>query len=175
VNGLAGAALALVLAAGPLHAQEDHEHGDRRGPASDHVFKVVDGYFIGNLKERLDLTDEQFGRVVPHVQRLQSDRRELTRRRFRAMRKALLSGTATEAAVEELLREVKAVEAEEFATLRRDREAVDAVLTPLQQAKYRLLEVEVERRVRRALAGSHRDPRPGRSPRGPGREKPPDE
>jgi hypothetical protein len=168
------AALAVALSVTGVHAQEGRERDEHRGPAPDQVLKMVDGYFIANLKERLGLTDEQFARVVPHVQRLQEDRRTLTRRRFRAtheMRKALLSGAATEATIEELLREVKAVEAEEPATLRRDREAVDAVLTPLQQAKYRLLEVEVERRVRHALSRSRS--RSGRPPRGPGEEPPP--
>jgi Spy/CpxP family protein refolding chaperone len=133
---------------------------------------MVERHFIGNLKERLDLSDDQLSRLVPHVQRLQDDRRQLVQRRFRAMRelnRVLASGTATEAAVGDLLREVKALEEEEPATLRRDREAIDAVLTPVQQAKYRLLEAEVERRVRHAMArarGSRRPPR-ARQPDGP--------
>ena len=162
------AAVALALPLTAALAQEDRAPDNRPGLPPEHVFKMVDGYFIGNLKERLDLTDEQFTRVVPHVQRLQTDRRELTRRRFRAMfemRRALESGTATEATIEELLREVKAVEGEEPAALRRDREAVDAVLTPVQQAKYRLLELEVERRVRHALSRAHGPGRNGRPPR----------
>jgi Spy/CpxP family protein refolding chaperone len=174
---LAALLFALCFAAPVVRAQQEREGDERRRPAPDKLFKMVDGYFLANLKERLDLTDEQYARVVPHVQRLQGNRRELTRRRLRAMhemRKALLSGTATEAAVEELLREVKAVEADEDATLRRDREAVDAALTPVQQAKYRLLEIEVERRVRHALAGSHGRGGPGRARRGPGREPPPE-
>jgi hypothetical protein len=42
---------------------------------------------------------------------------------------------------------------------------VDAVLTPLQQAKYRLLELEVERRVRHALSRTYGPGRDGRPPR----------
>ena len=38
------------------------------------------------------------------------------------------------------------------ATVRRDMEAIDAVLDPVQQAKYRLLEVEVERKLRGLMA-----------------------
>ena len=173
---VAAAALAAAIAAAPIYAEQDRASEERHGPAPDHVFKMVDGYFLGNLKERLDLTDEEFGRVVPHVQRLQTDRRELMRRRFRAMhalRKTLLSGNATEASVEELLREVKAVEAEESAALRRDREAIDGVLSPLQQAKFRLLEVEMERRVRNALSRSHGPSRSNRPPRGDERRPPP--
>jgi Spy/CpxP family protein refolding chaperone len=175
----AAAALALLVLCVPAAgAQEGREDGRRHGPPQDHVFKMVDSYFINNLKQRLDLTDEQLTRVVPHVQRLQSDRRELAQRRMRAMRelnRVLLSGTATEAAVRELLREVKAVEAEEPATLGRDREAIDAVLSPVQQAKYRLLEAEVERRVRHAMARARGGRRPSRAPRQaePERQTPP--
>ena len=149
------ATLALVLAAAVAPAQEPrHREGHGRPPRED-VFQMVDTYFVGNLKDRLELTDDQLARLLPRVKQLQSDRRELAQRRFRAMhelRGALRSGTATEAGVQELLREIKAVETEEPAALRRHREAIDAVLTPVQQAKYRLLEVEVERRVRQALS-----------------------
>ncbi len=139
---------------------------------------MVDAYFMSNLKERLGLTDEQLARLVPHVTRHQTHRRELAQRRFRAMvemRRVLLSGSATEPAIEELLREVKGVEVEEPATLRRDMEAIDAVLTPVQQAKYRLLEAEVERRVRRALSRPRGGPggRPGRKGRPPDRDQRP--
>lgn len=164
----AAALLALLLLAPAAPAQEGREPDPRHGPPQDHVFKMVDGYFIGNLKARLDLSEDQHARLVPHVRRLQDDRRELAQRRFRAMRelnRVLVSGTATEAAVGDLLREVKAIEEEEPATLRRDREAIDAVLTPVQQAKYRLLEAEVERRVRRAMSRSRGSRRPGRAPR----------
>jgi Spy/CpxP family protein refolding chaperone len=169
VIGRAGAALALVLSAASAFAQPPPDDaGPGPGPSPDHVFRMVDAYFVKNLKERLELTDDQFARVVPPVQKLQRDRRELTRRRFRAMfelRRVLTTGGATEAAVEGLLRDLKAVEAEEPATLRRDREAIDAVLTPVQQAKFRVFEAEVERRVRHALArqgrGGGRRPRPG--------------
>jgi Spy/CpxP family protein refolding chaperone len=167
------AVLALALAATAAPAQERRERDGRQGPPQDRVFRMVDAFFVGRLKERLDLTDDQHARLVPHVQRLQNDRRDLAQRRIRAMRDlhaALLSGTATEAAVGELLREVKAVEEEEPATLRRDREAIDAVLTPVQQAKFRLLEAEVERRVRHAMSKARGPRRPNRAPRDPDRQ-----
>ena len=166
---------AAVLAAGSALAQEEEPRA-RRGPEAgpEHVVKMVDEYFVRNLTERLGLSDEQLARVLPPVRKLQNDRRALTRRRFRAMselRRSLASGGATEGAIEELLREVKAVESEEATTLRRDREAVDGVLTPLQQAKFRVLESEVERRVRHALSRQGRGARPHQRPRN--REAPP--
>ena len=153
-----GGLLALLLLGGAAFAQEDRprpDRSDRHGPPQEHVFKMVDAYFIANLKERLALSDDQLARLVPHVTRHHRDRRTLVQRRMRAMiemRRLLMSGTATEAAVQDLLREVKAVEAEEPVTLRRDMDAIDALLTPVQQAKYRLLVVEVERKLRALMS-----------------------
>jgi hypothetical protein len=114
------------------------------------AFRMVDAYFLSNLQESLGLTDEQFVRILPLVKRLQSDRRQFAQRRQRAlqeMRKQLQSGGATEGRLEELLREVKAVESELPTVIRRDLDAIDSVLTPIQQAKYRVLELEVERKI----------------------------
>jgi hypothetical protein len=158
---------ALAAAAFPQAREGAGRDADRPRPREE-VFRMVDAYFVGNLQERLGLTDEQFARVMPRVKRLQSDRRELMQRRFRAMqelRRLLMSGTATESQVEEQLRQVKAVEQEEPATLRRDMDAVDAVLSPVQQAKYRLLEVEVERKIRQAMGRMRLSPLRG-GPRG---------
>lgn len=173
------ATLALVLAAAPASAQEPRRREGHAWPPRDDVFQMVDAYFVGNLKDRLELTDDQLARLLPRVRGLQSDRRELAQRRFRAMhemRAVLRSGTATEAGVQGLLREMKAVETEEPAALLRHREAIDAVLTPVQQAKYRLLEVEVERRVRQALSRSRGGGRgrPGREQRPSSPEEPPE-
>ena len=68
----------------------------------------------------------------------------------------LEAGGATEARVADLLKEVRAAEAEQAETIRQDMDAIDAALTPLQQAKYRLLEGEVERKIR----GAHERPAP---------------
>jgi hypothetical protein len=118
------------------------------------AFRMVDAYFVSNLQESLGLTDEQFVRILPMVKRLQNDRRQFAQRRQRAlqeMRKQLQSGGATEGRLEELLREVKGVESEQPTVIRRDLDAIDSVLTPIQQAKYRILELEVERKIREVM------------------------
>jgi hypothetical protein len=131
---------------------------------------MVDAYIISNLQESLGLTDEQFVKLLPLVKRLQSDRRDAASRRalaMRQMRRLLGSGRASEAQVLELLSQVKAMESEEPAKLRRDIEAIDAVLTPLQQAKFRVLEMEVEFRIREIMGQIHRQGRPEGRPRPP--------
>jgi Spy/CpxP family protein refolding chaperone len=132
---------------------------------------MVDAYIISNLQESLALTDEQFVKLLPLVKRLQSDRREAAARRaqaMRQMRRLLGSGRASEAQVVDLLQQVKAMEAEEPEKQRRDLAAIDAVLTPLQQAKFRVLEMEVDFRIREIM-GEVRQRRPGARPRPPAR------
>ena len=112
---------------------------------------MVDAYIARNLQESLGLTDEQLGKLLPRVTRLHHDRRELVDRRLqnlRELRRLLASGTATEAQVGQRLVEAKRLENEEPMRLRRNREAVDAALSPLQQAKFRVLEAEVEQKIR---------------------------
>lgn len=145
----------------------DRARSDRSGRADDptaHIpelrdetFRLMDAYFISNLQESLGLTEEQFSKALPLVKKLQSDRRDFARRRMQALRllrKALSSGTATEAGVVDLLKELKAASADERAGTLRNLEVLDAVLTPIQQAKYRVFEAEVDLRLRHLLARS---------------------
>jgi len=94
-------------------------------------------------------------------------------RALQEMRKLLQSGGATEGRLEELLREVKAVESEQAPAIRRDLDAVDAVLSPVQQAKYRILELEVERKIREVMTQMRGQARPSGRGRPRNGEEPP--
>lgn len=123
----------------------------------DETFRLMDAYLISNLQESLGLTDEQFGKALPLVKKLQSDRRDFAKRRMQALRllrKTLLSGSATEPGVVDLLKDLKNASADERAGTLRNLEVLDAVLTPIQQAKYRVFEAEVDLRLRHLLARS---------------------
>lgn len=157
------AACLTVASGAPAFAQQRPGAGGVK--PRDEAFRMIDAYIVSNLQESLLLTDEQFTKLLPLVKRLQRDRRELVQRRIQAlmeMRRTMAQGVATEARVQELLRELKAVEVEEPTTIRRDMDAIDALLSPLQQAKYRLLEVEVERKLRALMSQM----RPGAGARG---------
>ena len=155
------AVLIIVSLAGMASAQEPSS-GEGPGRSRDEAFKMVDAYIVSNLQESLGLSDDQFTRLLPLVMKLHNDRRASVHRRIqnlRELRRLLASGTATEVQVEERLREIKRIENDDV--LRRDREAVDAALSPLQQAKFRVLESEVEQKIR-ALRGRMRmQGRPG--------------
>jgi Spy/CpxP family protein refolding chaperone len=156
------AAAVAALLAWPLAAlaQGPGEPSGPPGPREE-ASKIVDAYILSNLQESLGLSDEQFVKVLPLVKRLQDERREVMQRRRRAigsLRRLLASGRATEAQVLEQLKEIKLVEAEERA--RSGLEAIDAQLTPLQQAKFRVFEAEVGQKLREMMGQFRR--RPGR-------------
>ena len=165
----------LLLAVSASAAAQDREQDPRRPPPHDRdeAIRMVDAYIAGKLRDSLGLNDQQVARVLPLVTQLHRDRREAFHSRMqslREMRRLLASGAATEAEVEQKLLELKRMENEEPLRLRRNREAVDAALTPLQQAKFRVLEAEVEQKIRALRHG-----RPGRpdARRAPSDEEPP--
>jgi len=169
---------ALVLALAIAPAQVPHPPDDHPSPGMrprDEAAKMIEAYIVSNLQESLGLTDEQFVKLLPLVKRLQSDRRECMQnhmRLVRELRRSLRSGTATEGQVLELLKELKAMDADGPARNRKNLEAVDAVLTPLQQAKFRVMEVDIEQKIR-GLLGQIRRGRPPQQGPGPGKDGPP--
>ena len=184
LHSLAPILVGLALSAAPARAkdqaqaqpsanpQKTERQKDRQPPETtvghvpelrDETFRLMDAYMISNLQESLGLTDEQFAKAMPLVKKLQADRRDFARRRMqalRSLRKTLVSGAATEGSVADLLKEVKSASAEERAATVRNVETLDAVLTPLQQAKYRVFEAEVDIRLRHLLARSQDKERP---------------
>ena len=156
-RGLAAAVLAVALAGLSGAGQETPggQGAPGQGPRPrDEAFRMIDAYMMSNIQESLQLTDDQYVKVLPMVKRLQTDRRAFAQRRQQAMqelRRVLASGIATEARVGDLLRQLKGVETDEPAALKKDRDAIDAVLSPVQQAKYRVMEVEVERKIRELM------------------------
>src|SRR5262249_35255845 len=166
-------ALLLALAQAPAVAPEDRPSPG--GRPREEAAKMIDAYMVSNLQESLGLTDEQFVKLLPLVKRMQTDRRESMQNRMlhlRELRRSLGSGTATEAQILDQLKELKAIDAEMPARNRRNLEAVDAVLTPLQQAKFRVLEVDIEQKIR-GLLGQIRRGRPPQQGPGPGKDGPP--
>jgi hypothetical protein len=154
MSRVASIALVLLASAAAASAQDAPGIGARAGSGQvlrDEVNEMVDAYLLMKVQERLALTDEQMLKVMPLIRRYHSERRDLEYRRFRLlmeMREALASGSAKEDRLVALLRDLKTVEADLQSTVRRNMDAVDAALTPLQQVKYRLLEAEIDRHLR---------------------------
>jgi Spy/CpxP family protein refolding chaperone len=160
--------MAVAAIASPLAAQDRERHRRPPHPSRDETFRIAEAYLLSNLQDSLDLTDAEYNKVLPLVRQLQQARREQAEQRMerlRALRELLASGTATEAAVETALHAVQQVEAEGPGRVRKSMQALDAALTPVQQAKYRVFEADVESRIRRLLVrGPRHDDRARRSP-----------
>lgn len=149
------AVFALWLWAGvPLLAQEPPRGPRPPDARREEAFRMVDAYVVSNLQESLGLSEEAFVKVLPLVKKLQTSRREhlLSRSHLlRELRRELASGTTTEAEVRETLRQLKEVETAGSERVRLGMSDLDAALSPLQQAKFRLLELEVEQRMRELM------------------------
>jgi Spy/CpxP family protein refolding chaperone len=159
---------AVVLFGLAVAAAAQPPGGARRGGAArDEAFRMVDAYIVSNLQESLSLTDEQFVKVLPLVKRLLAERRELVearRKALRELRQLLEAGGATEAKVADRLREIKELETDEREKGKRDLEALDAALSTLQQAKFRVMEIEIEQKIRELLNQARQRRRPGDVP-----------
>jgi hypothetical protein len=160
------AAALVVLGTMPLEAMQrpDARAQEPKPGPRDEVVKMVDAYIMSSLQDRLGLSDEQFAKVVPLLTRLQKDRRIYAQRRhelLKEMRQLLETGHATEARITELMADMHKLEIDQPATLRKDTEAIDSNLTSTQQAKLRVLEMQVEQRIR-DLVGARRQQRLGR-------------
>lgn len=154
---LFGAALA-VAAPARAQGQAPREAGSAeqsRREARREALRVVDAYVMSNLQPSLGLTDAEYVKVLPLVQKLQASRREYLLGRMhliRQLRRQLRSGAAGEADVQKTLDELKRVETSGFERTRGDAAELDRVLSPLQQAKFRVLELEVEQRLRELMS-----------------------
>ncbi len=155
-------ALVFGSVAGVAFAQMPEPPGPD-GPRAE-VGRMVDAYVLSNLQESLGLSDDQFVKLLPLVKRYQAERREAMARRVgavREMRRLLKSGAATETEVLAHLKELKALETDEPIRGRKSMESIDGILSPLQQAKFRVFEAEVGQKLRELMNEMRRQDRPG--------------
>jgi hypothetical protein len=134
-----------------------------RQEQKDEAFRMVDAYIVANIQESLGLDEDTYAKTIPVVTKLQKVRRDFWEERKsmqRSMRRLLQSGTASEAQVRELLQSMKRLEVEGPERVREQMDELDALLTPLQQAKYRVFEADVEHRLRELLRKARWDQRP---------------
>ena len=156
----------LALSAGVVSAQD----ADRpaRGRPREEIFRLIDDHIARSLQEKVGLSDDQAARALPLVRRLHAERRRFAERRMRAlfqMRRAVRAGAIDDARASEVLRELRAAEADEAAAVRAGQDALDAVLTPTQQVKYRIFETEIEHRLRQVMARVREERREGQGRR----------
>lgn len=146
-------ALAFTLVAATLSPVALAQETAAR-PSRGELEGMIEAYIITKLQEALDLTDEQFGRMVVVQTKLQETRREYRRERveiLRELRSALRRESSGEEELAPLLERL-AASTKAFQEEERERyRDIDAILDVRQRARYRILETEVQRRLQQLM------------------------
>jgi Spy/CpxP family protein refolding chaperone len=133
------------------------------------IQRMLDGYMLIQAQETLQLTDEQFPRFLARVRTLQETRRRMQGERQRLLQelRRMTTGRAGPVDDERLKDRLKALddlEARAAVEIKQNQTAVDQVLTPIQQARFRIFEEMTEQRkielLMRARQGRGRQGQP---------------
>lgn len=161
------ALVALLAAASISRAGQAKEPPEKRGAAqaesdaadvantlraTNELIGMLDAYATIQAQQALQLSDEQYGRFIPLLKRLQETRRRNQQARNRMigeLRRLAGPRAATPADDGVLVEKLKALrEHDERAAgeIRTAVAAIDEILTPTQQARFRIFEEHIENR-----------------------------
>jgi hypothetical protein len=113
--------------------------------------RLFDAYVLMQAQETLQLSDAQYPQFLARLRALQEVRRRTLVERTRIIQelRRIVQGRAEGAEtgrLPERLKALREVEARGAAEIRQAADALDEVLEPLQQARWRILEEQMERR-----------------------------
>jgi hypothetical protein len=118
-------------------------------PSNAELATILDAYAIVQAQNALQLNDEQYGRFVSRLKRLQDIRRRYAQARNRLvqeLRKLTADPSTDEALIRERLKALRDVEQQSAEAVRREYDNLDEVLDPRQQVRFRVFEEQLERR-----------------------------
>ena len=160
--------LIVMALAAPAFAQAGRQQGrvpprqqdnrDSRGaqPADDlspaQLHQLFDAMLVMQAQNALSLNDQQYAQFVTRVKSLQDVRRRNQQERMRVINELQRLTNprnpkpAAEADVTPRLEALQEIESRAAGELRRAYDGVDEVLNPLQRARFRVLEEQIERR-----------------------------
>lgn len=135
----------------PPQQNRGAETPENMSPARLH--QLFDAMLVMQAQKALGLSDDQYGEFVTRVKVLQDTRRRTQQQRLRVLNELqrLTMGRGSkkvpsEGEITSRLNALRELDSESASDLRRAYEAVDEILTPLQQARFRVLEDQIERR-----------------------------
>jgi hypothetical protein len=149
---------------------------DDMSPAQ--VHQLFDAMLVMQAQEALSLNDQQYAQFLTRLRTLQDARRRNQQERVRLINELQRLGNprnqpANEGDIKMRLNALRELEARSAADLRRAYDGIDEVLNPMQQARFRVLEEQIERRklelvgrARQNLQNSPNQQRPQRRPPG---------
>lgn len=154
------AGLASVAAAQDPPAAPD---GANMTPAE--IQKLFDAYIVVESQRALDLNDTQYPQFIAKLRTLQDTRRRNQQERAQLMGRlqrmtAPRAAAADTSALEGILKSLQELESRNAAELRKAYNELDQVLDVRQQARFRVLEEQVERRKIELLMRARQQNRP---------------
>jgi Spy/CpxP family protein refolding chaperone len=145
-----------ILIAAALSAAPGFAQGRRAQPQDEaaavtpaEVQRMFDSYALMQAQEQLQIKDDQFPQFLTRFKALQDIRRQALQQRNRRAAEISRLLNASEPDVAALREQTKALDeiaAKTYAETQKAYESIDQVLTPVQQAKFRLFEERMERR-----------------------------
>ena len=115
------------------------------------IQRMLDGYMLIQAQDVLQLTDEQFPQFMARVRTWQETRRRTQGERLRMVQelRRMINGRGgpiDEGTVKERLKALDELEARANGEIRQQRDTIDQVLNPIQQARFRVFEETMEQR-----------------------------
>jgi hypothetical protein len=147
----------VIMASLPAAAQAQVRRGiqnaapEAPGVSQAELQRLFDAYVLMQAQETLQLTDAQYPRFLARLRALQDVRRRGLVERTRIIQelRRIVQGRAEGAEAARLPERLKALheaEARSAVEVRQAADSLDEVLEPLQQARWRILEEQMERR-----------------------------
>jgi len=139
--------LAILLAQAP-QAEGPAARGNRRLVTNAELVNMLDTYAIVQAQEALQLPDTTYGEFVSRLKRLQQIRRRNTQGRnqiIQELRRLTQNGAADETTLRSRVQALHDHDVRAATALRQAYDALDEVLSPRQQARFRILEDRLER------------------------------
>lgn len=161
-------AVVIMLAGGGMVAQEalSTQGGRTAGPpvlTPGEIQRWLDAYTVLNAAEQLELSEDRFPEFVARLKALQTVRRhhQQTRQQLLNDLRMLVGRPRTmvkgdEAQVQNRLQALRDLEARTAGELQKTYDGVDELLDPVQRARFRLFEDEMERRKLDLLSRARR-------------------
>lgn len=119
------------------------------GVTPQEIQRLFDAYTIMQAQDSLELTDEQYSPFLTRMRTLQEVRRRHQQDRGRVLqdlRKLTQQSAGDDAQLNERLKALRDIDTRAEEEVRKAYDAIDAVLTPRQQARFRVFEEQMERR-----------------------------
>lgn len=142
-------------------------------PALAELQRLFDAYVLVQAEEQLQLNDQQYPQFLSRVRTLQEVRRGNQQQRNRLVlelqRLSVGRGKGSDSAIKVRLKALQELEVRSAEEVRKAYEAVDEVLDLRQQARFRVLEEQMERRKLELLTRARGANRPGRADAEPSR------